>query len=191
MLTAADATSHPQYGTFASSKSPCRVPSSPFDPCTSGIATSNRAAVRDEPPSRPRRPSTSSSSPAASGSGPHRHARRRGDQSIDVLVAFELQQVLTGVPRARLRDVDRHRDHAVGRHRRHRLLRGDHRHLVLDGAAAEEDADPDGLSHSRLPAVVPRRMISRSRSTPNALLDRVVRERDEREHVGGASRDRR
>ena len=70
----------------ASSKSPCSVPSSPLDPCTSGIATSNRATARAEPPSRPRRASTSVSSPPPRRIRAHRHACRRGDEPIDVLV---------------------------------------------------------------------------------------------------------
>ncbi len=150
-----------------------RVPAAcrPLRSTRARAASRHRIALPCAPIRRGARagPSTSMQLAAVARLGAHRHARRAHDQSVDVPVAFELEQVLAGVPGARLRDVDRHRDHAIRRHRRHRLLRGDDRHLVLDGAAPEEDADAQGLRHVATPCGVPSRMISRSRSTSNAL----------------------
>ena len=93
MLTAAEATSQPQYGIAASSKSPCRVPSSPLDPCTSGIATSKRAAARGRSAEQSAPRLDLEELPAAGRVRAHRDPCRRGDQSIDVLVAIELEQL--------------------------------------------------------------------------------------------------
>ena len=152
MLTAADATSQPQYGMPASSNSPCSVPSSPLEPCTSGIATSKLATERRATSEQAAASIDLEQLAVAGGLRAHRHPRRRRDQSIDVLVALELEQRVAGVPRAGFRDVHGDGDHPIGGHRRHRLLRSDHRHLVLDRAAPEEDADAHALSHVGPPA---------------------------------------
>ena len=153
------------------------MPSSPLGPWMSGKATSisdrtDSACGRASSPSAPL-----SASVFLKGAAGSVHLRLR---------------LLGREPGAGLGDADGHHLEALPVDGRHHVLRRDDRHLVLAGAPAEDDAESQlAAALRRHRRSSPTNATSGSSLMANSVLHPLLRQLDQRHHVGGRRAGRR